>query len=75
MQWWPAEKNLCYSIFVGGFHVLTCVGLLQKMLEYEPEKRITAHKALEHPYFNDVISGGAHTVNPRWDQLLDYTSS
>ena len=55
MQWWPAEKNLCYSIFVGGFHVLTCVGLLQKMLEYEPEKRITAHKALEHPYFNDVI--------------------
>jgi hypothetical protein len=25
------------------------------MLEYKPEKRITAHKALEHPYFNDVI--------------------
>lgn len=22
---------------------------------YEPEKQITTHKALEHPYFNNVI--------------------
>nr|CAB3483461.1 unnamed protein product [Digitaria exilis] len=28
--------------------------LLGKMLEYEPAKRISAKKALEHPYFNDV---------------------
>jgi cyclin-dependent kinase len=24
------------------------------MLAYEPAKRISAKKALEHPYFNDV---------------------
>jgi cyclin-dependent kinase len=24
------------------------------MLEYEPARRISAKKALEHPYFNDV---------------------
>jgi hypothetical protein len=26
------------------------------MLEKEPEKRITAAKALEHPYLQDVLS-------------------
>jgi cyclin-dependent kinase len=24
------------------------------MLQYEPSKRISAKKAMEHPYFNDV---------------------
>lgn len=28
--------------------------LLQKMLEYDPARRISARKALEHPYFIDV---------------------
>ncbi|ONM03191.1 Cyclin-dependent kinase B1-1 [Zea mays] len=28
--------------------------LLEKMLAYEPGKRVSAKKALEHPYFNDV---------------------
>jgi serine/threonine protein kinase len=44
-------------VSVGGLQIpyaYTCVGLLQKMLEYEPAKRIPAKKALEHPYFNDV---------------------
>jgi cyclin-dependent kinase len=27
---------------------------VQKMLAYEPGKRVSAKKALEHPYFNDV---------------------
>ena len=27
---------------------------LQKMLQYEPSKRISAKKAMEHPYFDDV---------------------
>ena len=30
------------------------VDLLQKMLQYEPARRIPAKKALEHPYFNAV---------------------
>ncbi|KAL6646155.1 hypothetical protein ACP70R_017763 [Stipagrostis hirtigluma subsp. patula] len=28
--------------------------LLEKMLQYEPAKRISAKKSMEHPYFNDV---------------------
>jgi cyclin-dependent kinase len=30
------------------------VDLLQKMLQYEPARRIPVKKALEHPYFNAV---------------------
>nr|CAD1825377.1 unnamed protein product [Ananas comosus var. bracteatus] len=30
------------------------IDLLLKMLQYEPSKRISAKKAMEHPYFNDV---------------------
>ena len=33
---------------------LTWLLSLQKMLEYEPARRISAKMALEHPYFNDV---------------------
>lgn len=28
--------------------------LVQQMLQYEPSKRISAKKAMEHPYFDDV---------------------
>ena len=28
--------------------------LLEKMLIYEPQKRITADEAIKHPYFNDI---------------------
>ncbi|MCO5565815.1 hypothetical protein L7F22_019490 [Adiantum nelumboides] len=28
-----------------------CIDLLQKMLTYDPERRITAEQALQHPYF------------------------
>ena len=31
-----------------------CVDLIQKMLTYDPEKRITAKQALNHPYFKDL---------------------
>jgi len=33
------------------------VDLLGKMLQYDPAKRITAQKALEHPFFMDLIGG------------------
>jgi len=35
------------------------VDLLSKMLQYDPAKRITAQKALEHPFFFDLIGGSA----------------
>jgi cyclin-dependent kinase 2 len=28
--------------------------LLARLLEYDPNRRITAHAALEHPYFDDI---------------------
>jgi len=29
--------------------------LLSQMLQYQPAKRISAKKALDHPYFNDLV--------------------
>lgn len=34
------------------------VDLLSRMLQYDPAKRITAQKALEHPFFYDLTAGG-----------------
>lgn len=34
------------------------VDLLSRMLQYDPAKRITAQKALEHSFFFDLIGGG-----------------
>lgn len=34
------------------------VDLLSRMLQYDPAKRITAQKALEHPFFFDLVGGG-----------------
>jgi cyclin-dependent kinase len=33
------------------------VDLLNRMLQYDPAKRITAQKALEHPFFYDLTAG------------------
>jgi cyclin-dependent kinase len=30
------------------------IDLLEKMLRYDPQKRISAAEALEHPFFNDM---------------------
>jgi len=47
-HWKP--QNLAY--FVGNDVIIA--DLLQKMLVYEPSKRISAKKALEHPYFTSL---------------------
>uniref|UniRef100_A0A0D9X9P2 Protein kinase domain-containing protein n=1 Tax=Leersia perrieri TaxID=77586 RepID=A0A0D9X9P2_9ORYZ len=48
-QWNPSKV----SDVVGGLDT-DGLDLLEKMLQYEPAKRISAKKAMEHPYFNDV---------------------
>ncbi|GAB4833053.1 Cell division control protein 2 D [Ancistrocladus abbreviatus] len=48
-QWNPQEL----SSAVPGLDEVG-VDLLSKMLQYDPSKRISAKKAMEHPYFNDL---------------------
>jgi len=53
--------------------------LLQKMLEMDPDKRITARQALEHPYFQDCrakdLSAGQPMVREHKVHLLDLIDS
>lgn len=58
---WPAvplESVINYREQVNG-NIVKCLDadgldLLQKMLIYEPGKRISAKQALLHPYFRDI---------------------
>jgi len=36
--------------------------LLSQMLRYEPQKRITARAAVQHPYFSDVAQMFAQRI-------------
>lgn len=46
------------------------VDLLRQMLEYDPQKRITAKRALQHPYFADL-----HEAEAREGACLDQPSA
>lgn len=38
--------------------------LIEKMLEYDPDKRITLAKALEHEFFNPIPNNLRHEDDP-----------
>ena len=46
------EKKNFNSVFEGANHV--AIDLLEKMLEIDPDKRITAEQTLAHPYLSQV---------------------
>lgn len=51
----PLTSTYRYSALSRTFRYLTQAGLdlIQKLLTYDPEKRITADEALRHPYFSE----------------------
>ena len=49
------EKKPFNSVFEGANPV--AIDLLEKMLEIDPDKRITAEQTLAHPYLAQVILG------------------
>ncbi|GAB5573180.1 MAPK/MAK/MRK overlapping kinase isoform X7 [Prionailurus iriomotensis] len=55
----PAEKTLTKFKQGAGIPLLTanlspkCLSLLHAMVAYDPDERIAAHQALQHPYFQD----------------------
>ena len=40
------------------------IDLIEKMLEYDPDKRITLAKALEHEFFNPLGNHQRHADDP-----------
>ena len=51
----PAYQRNAFTSFIPG-HCLDQIGmdLMERMLVYDPLKRITAKSALEHPYFEEI---------------------
>ncbi|KAJ1677474.1 cyclin-dependent protein kinase [Spiromyces aspiralis] len=55
MKWYPNNKGLQKWYQAASGHSKSVQGykLLERMLDYNPETRITAKEALEHPYFSE----------------------
>jgi len=46
--------TVCLAASVYRLRVLMVAGSLQRMLQYEPNKRISAEQAMQHQYFKDL---------------------
>jgi len=44
---------------------LPCAPAHQQILQYQPERRISAERALQHPYFADIQSINPALVAPQ----------
>jgi serine/threonine protein kinase len=54
---YPAVSELKNAVkFGGGRSGIALYDLIARMLDYDPETRITAKDALEHEYFKDIVS-------------------
>jgi len=62
----PAIKlNECFPMRTGAL----ALDLLEKMLTFDPKRRITAEDALLHPYFRDIHNQEKHKVSDGLDAL------
>ena len=50
---WPVTVKSCLQDMVPSLDQMG-LDLLSQMLRYEPQHRITARAAVQHPYFNDI---------------------
>lgn len=51
----PTKDPLALDLLQVNFECKLSINLYQSMLQYQPQKRITAANSLEHPYFKDLL--------------------
>ena len=50
---------------------MTAIDLLERMLDLDPDTRITAHEALEHPYLKQYADPTDEPVSEPYDHSLE----
>jgi len=52
-----------------------CVELIEALLAYNPEKRLTARQALLHPYFRDIVEAERRSRKPPQHPMMSHLGS
>jgi p38 MAP kinase len=50
---------------------LTAIDMLEKMLDLDPDRRITAEQALAHPYLQQYADPSDEPISPLYDQSFE----
>lgn len=66
----PPTKKKDFSTVFRGANPLA-IDLLEKMLELDAEKRITAEQALAHPYLEKYADPNDEPTSPLYDQSFE----